>query len=351
MILVNNPGSWSHIYPQLRHAAWHGWTFTDWIFPFFLFIVGVAMTFSFAKRKEAGADKKALYLVILKRSAIILALGLFLSGFPFFNLSTIRVPGVLQRIAVCYLVASLIFLNTLIRAQILWVIGLLASYWLMMTLIPVPGVGAGVLEEGKNFAAYVDSAVLSGHMWSVTKTWDPEGIVSTIPAIATTVIGVLCGHWLRSGRSPEEKTAWMFVAGNALLLLGAILDMWMPINKSLWTSSYSVFMSGWALICFATFYWFIDVKKHTRWAMPFVIYGMNAILVFVLSGVVARTSTLITVEQADGSETSLNSWAFNNVYAPLASPTNASLLFAICFVLLMYVIAWLMWKKHWFLRA
>lgn len=218
MILVNNPGSWGHIYPQLKHAAWHGWTFTDWIFPFFLFIVGVAMTFSFAKRKEAGARKQTLYLVILKRSAVIFGLGLFLSGFPFFNLSTIRIPGVLQRIAVCYLAASLIFLNTSLRAQILWIVGLLASYWVMMTLIPVPDVGMGVLEEGRNFAAYVDSLILSGHMWSVTKTWDPEGIISTIPAIATTLFGVLCGHLLRSGRSPGEKTSWMFLGGNAFLL-------------------------------------------------------------------------------------------------------------------------------------
>lgn len=351
MILVNNPGSWGHIYPQLKHAAWHGWTFTDWIFPFFLFIVGVAMTFSFAKRKEAGADINTLYLVILKRTAVIFGLGLFLSGFPFFNLSTIRIPGVLQRIAVCYLAASFIFLNTTVRAQVFWIAGLLTSYWMMMTLIPVPGVGTGILEEGRNFAAYVDSLILSGHMWSVTRTWDPEGIVSTIPAIATTLFGVLCGHLLCSRRSPEEKTAWMFVSGNVLLLLGAILDMWMPINKNLWTSSYSVFMAGWALICLASFYWLIDVKGYKRWAMPFVIYGMNAILVFVLSGVVARMLTLITFTQTDGTDTSVKSWLFNNIYLALASPINASLMFAITFVLIMYLVAWAMWKKRWFLKA
>lgn len=351
MILVNNPGSWGHIYPQLKHAPWHGWTFTDWIFPFFLFIVGVAMTFSFAKRKDEGANTRALYFVILKRTVIIFGLGLFLSGFPFFNLSTIRIPGVLQRIAVCYLATSLIFFNTSLRAQILWIVGLLASYWTMMMLIPVPGVGAGVLEEGRNFAAYVDSLVLSGHMWSATKIWDPEGIVSTIPAIATTLFGVLCGHLLRCGRSPEEKTAWMFVSGTALLLLGAILDMWLPINKNLWTSSYSIFMSGWALICLASFYWLIDVKGYTRWARPFVIYGMNAILVFVLSGVVARMLTLISITQNDGTGISLKSWFFTALYLPLASPINASLLFAISFVLLMYLVAWAMWKKGWFLKA
>jgi predicted acyltransferase len=360
MILVNNPGTWSAIYPQLRHAAWNGWTFTDWIFPNFLFIVGVAMTYSFARRIEEGADRQKLMLHVLRRAAIIFLFGLFLAGYPFglalghtFSFSSIRIPGVLQRIAVCYLAASAIMLYGGIRAQLRWTVSLLGLSWLAMKLIPVPGFGAGVLEPTGNLCWYVDSYVLAGHTWrgAPVPGFDPEGIVSTFPAIATTLFGVLTGHWLRTDRSGAAKTAWMFVAGNGLLLLGAILDMWLPINKNLWTSSYSIFMAGWALVCLAMFYWLIDVKGFRRWATPFAIYGMNAIAVFVLSGVVARTMGLIKVGRSDGTITSLWGWVFENWYLSWASPINASLLFAISFILVMFVVVWIMWKKRWFLKV
>ena len=349
MILVNNPGTWSDIYPQLRHAEWYGWTFTDWIFPFFLFIVGVAMTFSFAMRRERGDTNAKLHAQVLKRSLLIFAFGMFLAGFPYFHLSTIRIPGVLQRIAVCFCIASFIMLHTNVRGQVYWLLGLLASYWLIMMYLPVPG--AGSYEKGNNFAAYIDSLVLDGHMWSVSKTWDPEGTISTIPAVATTLFGMLTGHWLRSKRSPEEKTAWMFVAGNLLLLLGAILDIWQPISKSIWTSSYSIFMAGWALVCLACFYFLIDVKGYKAWAKPFVIYGMNAIAIFVLSGIVGRLTGLIKVDDGSGAEVTLHGYVYGHLFAPYASPVNASLLFAICFVLATFLVAWGMWKKKWFLKV
>ncbi|MEK6571364.1 MAG: DUF5009 domain-containing protein, partial [Bacteroidota bacterium] len=359
MILVNNPGTWSSIYPQLRHAAWNGWTFTDWIFPFFLWIVGAAMTFSFGRRMEQGAHKGRLLLHVLRRAVIIFALGLFLSGFPFglilnhnFSFATIRIPGVLQRIAVCYLIASIIFLNTSLRGQIIWIVSLLTGYWLLVKLVPVPGYGAGVLEPTGSLCWYLDSTLLKGHTWSGAPApgFDPEGIVSTIPAIATTLFGVLTGHWLRSSRSKEEKTAWMFVAGNFMLLLGAILDMWLPINKNLWTSSYSIFMAGWALVCLATFYWLIDVKGYTKWATPSVTYGLNAIAVFVLSGIVGRLLNLIKILQPDGSSLSLQPYIFQHIYLPIASPINASLLYAISFILVMYLVVWVMWKRRWFIK-
>ncbi|HSQ75550.1 MAG TPA: DUF5009 domain-containing protein [Bacteroidota bacterium] len=360
MILVNNPGTWNAIYPQLRHAAWHGWTFTDFIFPFFLWIVGVAMTLSFARRVEEGADKTHLLLHVLRRALIIFGLGLFLNGFPFglvsthdFSWDTIRIPGVLQRIAICYLVASVIFMYTGIKGQIGWVIGLLLSYWLMVMLIPVPGFGAGILEPNGNLCWYVDSQLLAGHTWrgAPVPGFDPEGILSTIPAIATTLLGVLTGHWLRSERSQGDKTDWMFVSGNFLLLLGVIMDMWLPINKNLWTSTYTIFMAGWANVCLAMFYWLIDVKGYKKWATPFVIYGMNAITVFVLSGLVARTMSLIQWTAADGKITNLKSAIYDNVFAPLASPMNASLLFAIAFITMMYLVVWFMYKKKWFLKV
>ena len=360
MMLVNNPGIWSAVYPQLLHASWNGWTFTDWIFPFFLWIVGVAMTFSFAKRMEQGGKKGELTLHVLQRSAVIFALGLFLNGFPFglafgheFSFATIRIPGVLQRIAVCYFIASVIVLNTNVRSQIAWVVGLLAGYWLLVKLVPVPGYGAGVLEPTGNLCWYVDSVVLKGHTWrgAPVPGFDPEGIISTIPAIATTLLGVMTGHWLRSTRSQEEKTAWMFVGGNMLLLLGAILDMWLPINKNLWTSTYTIYMAGWALVCFATFYWLIDVKGYTRWAKPCVVYGMNAIAAFVMAGIIGRLLGLIRWQQDDGSVISLKSFIFEHYFLPLGSPMNASLLFGIAFLLVLYLFVWVLYKKKWFLKV
>ena len=351
MILVNDPGDWSYVYPQLKHADWNGCTFADWIYPFFLFIVGAAMTYSFAHRKERGDTDSKLILQVVRRSFILFVLGLLMHGFPYYHLSTIRIPGTLQRIGICYLVASVIILKTSIRAQVYWIAGLLGSYWLMMQFVPVPGIGPGVYEPGKNFAAYIDSLVLSGHMWQQHPTWDPEGIVSTLPAIATTLFGVLTGHWLRSSHSHVEKTAWMFVAGFLLLFLGLILDMWLPINKSIWTSSYSVFTAGWALICLAMFYWLIDVKGYKRWAAPLVIYGMNAIAAYVGDGAVGKILTMIHWSQINGADIDLRTYAFQNLYLRVASPINASLLFAVTYASVLFLMTLIMWKKRWFLKV
>lgn len=363
MILVNNPGSWQYIYPQLKHAEWHGWSFTDWIFPFFLWIVGVAMTFSFATRTAKGDTKSKLVLNVFRRSAIIFALGLFLTAFPFgvlwnhnLNLETIRIPGVLQRIALCYLISSVIYLYTSLRGQIITILLLFISYWLMMFYISVPELGAGLFEKGKNFAAYIDSLVLSGHMWSATKTWDPEGIISTIPAIATTLMGVLTGEYLhKSEHSKIEKSAWMFTSGSALLLIGAFLDMWMPINKNIWTVSYSVFMGGWALCIFSIFYFLIDAKGIKKWAHPFVVYGMNAIFVFVLSGIVAKSIGMwkFYVRLSDGTyaNVSIKNIIMQNIFEPYFSPINASLAFALSFIVFMYFIIWLMYRKKIFIKV
>jgi predicted acyltransferase len=360
MMLVNNPGQWDAVYPQLRHAAWNGWTFTDFIFPFFLWIVGVAMTMSFAKRVAQGADRAHLMIHVVRRAAIIFALGLFLSAVPFglildhhFSWATLRIPGVLQRIGICYLIASSIVLYSGVRAQVWWIVGLLASYWLLIKLIPVPGFGAGFLEPTGNLAWYIDSNLLAGHTWSGAPVpgFDPEGILSTLPAIATTLFGVLTGHWLRTEHSKEEKTAWMFVVGVLMLFLGTILDMWLPINKNLWTSSYSIFMAGWALVCLAVFYWFIDVKGHTRWAKIFVIYGMNAIAVYVMAGLIGKFMYLIKWTQADGTAITVKGYIYQTFFVPFASPINASLAYAIGFVLLLYLIAWVLWKKRWFIKV
>jgi predicted acyltransferase len=346
MILVNNPGSWADVYPPLRHAAWHGWTFTDLVFPFFLWIVGVAMTLSFAKRVERGDNRLRLLLHTLRRAAIIFGLGLLLNGFPHFDLATWRIPGVLQRIAVCYLIAAAIFLFTTWRGQAIWTFGLLAGYWMLMTLVPVPGAGPGVLEKGVNLAHYLDSLVLGSHMWSQTRTWDPEGLLSTFPAIATTLFGILTGRLLRSALTAVEKTVWMFFGGNALVFVGLVMNVWMPVNKNLWTSSYTVFMAGMALIVFAFCYWLIDVRGYRGWSRPFAIYGMNAIAVYVLAGALETLLDSVHV----GSK-SLHGALYDNLFVPLASPLNASLLWAVCCVLVLYAVAYGMYRRKWFLKV
>jgi predicted acyltransferase len=364
MMLVNNPGSWGAIYPQLEHASWSGWTFTDWIFPFFLWIVGVAMTFSFAYRKERGDSDGKLLMQVFRRAIIIFLLGLFLTAFPFgllgshFSLGSLRIPGVLQRIAICYMIASIIFLKTTMRGQVRVLVLLLAAYWLAVKLIPVPGYGAGILDPLGNLVWYIDSNLLAGHTWrgAPAAGGDPEGILSTIPAIATTLFGALTGQYLRGAtHSKEEKTAWMFVVGSGLLFLGAWFDMYLPINKNMWTSSFSIFMAGWALVIFSIFYFLIDVKGYKRWATPLTIYGMNAIFVFVLSGVLGRLLSLtkFNVMLSDGTfaDVGLKTIIMQNLINPFFSPLMASLVWAIAWDLMLFLFAWGMWKKKWFLKV
>lgn len=345
MILVNNPGSWKDVYAPLLHAEWHGWTFTDIIFPSFLWIVGVAMTLSFSKRLERGDSRGRLIAHVLRRSAILFALGLFLNAFPEFRLGTLRIPGVLQRIAVCYLAAALIYMYARARVQALAVVVLCAVYWLLMTFAPVPGCVPGSFEQACNFAKYVDGLVLSGHMWSQTKTWDPEGIVSTLPAIATVLLGALAARLLRKEMPGASITSWLFFSGNALIVAGLFLSQWMPVNKNLWTVSFTLLMAGVSQSLFAASYWLVDIQGWKRWTAPFAIYGMNAITVYVLSGILAD---LLNVIRIKGS--SLHLILYRDFFSAFAGPKEASLLFAITHVLALYVVAHVMYRRNWVVR-
>ena len=342
MVVVNSPGDGSHSYAPLKHAEWHGWTPTDVVFPSFLWIVGVAITLSLAKRVAAGVPRSKLFLQVLRRAAILYGLGLFLYGFPWFDLSTLRFLGVLQRIAICYAIASAIYLTTSIRGQIVWIAGLLVSYWILMTLVPVPGYGPGRLDVEGNLAHYVDRIVLGGHNYAETRTWDPEGIVSTLPAIATALFGVMAGHILRLRHDLAERTTWLFLAGTILLGAGVIADHWMPINKKLWTSSFSLFMAGLDFLLFATSVWLVYGLGWRRPVRPFVVLGMNAIAVYMAS------------ELVEGSLITFN-WKrpfYEAVFAPLpVSAYNASLLYALALLGLMFLIAYAMHRRGWFLRV
>lgn len=352
MVLVNNPGDWGHIHAPLAHAQWDGWTFTDTIFPAFLFICGVSMMLSLDRRTRAGDDKRSQVLSLIRRGAIIFAIGLVLNFIPAFDPATIRIPGVLQRIGLCVALAAPIVVLYGWRGQAAAIVKLFAVYAVAMLLIPVPDlsgcVAAGALEPGRDAGAWLDRLLMSGHLWTASKTWDPEGLLSTLPALASLLFGSLAGRWLLLRREAAEKTVWMMIAGLAFLFAGTVLDaVLMPINKSLWSVSYSVFMTGWALLGFGAFYWLIDGNESARLrqrsgaaALPLTIYGLNALFIFAFSGLVARLLSVADLKRS--------------IYAPFKalplSPESTSLAYAIVFNLAMLAVGWAMWKKGWFIK-
>lgn len=350
MLLVNNPGSWSHVHPPLRHAEWHGWTPTDLIFPFFLFIVGVAMTYSFGKRLRAGADRRRLLVKAARRAAVLVVLGLLLHAFPWWDvdLESLRLPGVLQRIGVAYFAASMVVLYTSSKGRVAATFALLLGYWAIMALVPVPGYGAGNLTPEGNPAAYLDRLVFgTEHLWQYSRTWDPEGLLSTLPAVASVLAGVLAGHWIRGPRGPARTTAGLLTAGIAAIAAGSLWGTIFPINKNLWTSSYAVFTSGMALLFLAICYWMVDVRRWRGWTGPFVFFGMNAIAAYFLSGIFARITTMIEV--ADG--VSLKTWVYEHLFASWAGPVHGSLAYALVFVLIWLGPMWVLYRKRIFLKV
>ena len=366
MILVNDPGSWSHIYPPLEHAEWNGWTPTDLIFPFFLFIVGVSMTLSFASRIARGITRRALAIHVVRRAALIFAIGLFLNGFPSFDFSSIRIMGVLQRIAVCYLVAGLLYLVTFrrdlsadgaaqvrpnTRLMLTVAIALLIGYWALMTFVPVPGYGSGRLGKEDNLGAYIDRSLMSGHLWSESVTWDPEGFLSTLPAIASLLIGILAGEWLRSDRSGERKTLGLAAAGLVLLIGGRMLHPYFPINKNLWTSTFALFTGGFAMLMLAACFWIVDVREWRAWTKPFLVFGMNAILAYALAALVSEISTDFEFSGSHGRQTTLHGWLYQRFFVPHATPVNASMAYAIFFVIIIFIMLWPFYRWKVFLRV
>ena len=361
MVLVNNPGTWSAIYPPLEHAEWHGLTPTDLVFPFFLFIVGVSITLALGRRVEQGGINGEIYRKIIRRFLLIFGLGLFLTMFPFYSfakgewidLSNVRIMGVLQRIAVCYLVAALIFIKTNWKQQAIIAAALLFVYWALMTLINVPGCEITTFDDKAcNLAAYIDRTILTeNHIWKQSKVFDPEGLLSTIPAISTTLAGILCGHWLRYEREDYERTSGMFFFGIVSLTLGWIWSFWFPLNKALWTSSYVLYTAGLALLFLGFCYWLIDIKGYRKWSKPFVIFGVNALALFVGSGLMAKLLGIIKVTGADGEKTSLQGWIFDSIFLKIAAPINASLMFAICFILLWLFLMWLLYRKRIYIKV
>ena len=355
MLLVNNPGNWGTIYPPLRHAAWHGWTPTDLIFPFFLFIVGITTHLSLAARRSRGASGGELTTQILRRGAIIIVLGLLLAIFPFFPLeriANIRIPGVLQRIGIVYIVAGLLSLRLGWRALAAVAGALLIGYWGLMTLVPVPGVGPATLAPpAATLAAWLDRLLLDGHLWAQSRTWDPEGVLSTMPAIGTALAGVLAGRWIATVRPLSERLAALFAVGAMAMVLGLAWNWVFPINKNLWTSSYVVFTAGMAAVTLATCMWIVDDRRVTWWTRPFVIFGVNPILAFWGSGAMARLIYSVIRVDYEGASVPLQAAIYRSAFLPWLSPMNASLAFALCFVLLWLAILTPLHRRGWILKV
>jgi predicted acyltransferase len=344
MMMVNNQTG-PRPYYQLGHTDWHGFTYTDTIFPSFMWIVGVAMTLSTAKRVERGENKTKLLMHAFRRAFFIILIGLVLNGFPYFTLAGYRFAGVLQRIGICYFFAAVILLYTKMRGQILWTFGLLLTYWLLMFYYPVPGVGAGHLEKEANLERYVDQAVLGDHIYKNDKYWDPEGTVSTLPSIATVLFGVLAGQILRRSNQHAERAARIFLSGNGLILAGLLLSAWMPINKNLWTVSFSVFMAGISSVLFASVYWIVDAKGYTKWTWPFVVYGMNAIAAYTASFLLEDLVYIVKIGKY-----TVHDLVYDNLFAPFFSTQNASLGYSLLFDLTIFAFAYFLYSRKWFLK-
>ena len=382
MLLVNNPGSWSHVYPPLRHAPWHGWTFTDLIFPCFLWIVGLSMALSFARRADpagavgavgaaggvdpggldgGGGSGRGLGVGrhILSRSAILFGLGLLLAAFPFgllgdpFSLATLRIPGVLQRIALCFLIASPFVLYGTWRGQALAALGLLVAYAVLLLAVPVPGHGAGVLEPIGNLPGWIDARLLAGHTWSGAPApgFDPEGLLSTLPAVASTLLGAAAAPLLRLPVAPARRAGAFVLLGVGLVAAGLVVGKGIPVNKNLWTPSFTLLMAGWSALFYGVFHGLIEAAGWRRWALPFTLYGRNAIAVYVFAGLLARLLYLIHWAGPDGQKVTPKQVLAGGVSSLLGEGPLASLVFAIGFVGVSFVFAWFLWRRRWFIKV
>ncbi|MCB9849628.1 MAG: DUF5009 domain-containing protein [Phycisphaerales bacterium] len=402
MILVNNPGTWAHIYPPLRHAEWNGCTPTDLVFPFFLFIVGVSMAFSLAKRRDSGAPKLLLMAHVVRRSVILFLVGLSMGGFPdfrligpfllviaglqllfpdkpnveqsasstarakklvglamlvggviffaidfgYFHAKGLRVPGVLQRIAACYFLASSVVICFGLRGSGVVATIILIAYALVVAYVPAPdGYQADVTGQDGLLHDWLDNQVLAGHLYRERP--DPEGLLSTLPATATVLLGLLTGAWLRRGRDGHATLVGLFVAANVCLFAGLCLDLFIPLNKKTWSSSYVIYTAGLALHVLAMCYWTIDVRGWRRWCGPLLVFGSNAIVVFVASSLTAKMSHRWHVSEGGPS---VGGWLYQHAFASWAAPQTASLLYAISYVLLWLVLMYPLYRRRVFVR-
>ncbi len=345
MVIVNDPGSWSYVYPPLEHAAWNGCTLTDLIFPFFLFMVGISITLAYTKRLDARVPKGKIYRKIISRTVSIYLLGLFLWLWPQFDFGAIRWTGVLQRIAVVFFACALIFLNTNWKQQVRIGAAILILYWIVVAYVPVPGIGKPDLSvPEKNWANYLDTLLLPGVMWQ--KTWDPEGILSTFPAIVTGIIGMLIGKLYLTIREENKRLVWLFFIGFSLFLAGGIWNWFFPINKNLWTSSYVLYTAGLGTMGLASCILIVDIWGYTRWTFLGRVYGANAITSYVLAGMLTVVFYGIRLGGA-----SMNEWFMSSLTSLGLAPEFVSMLYAVIYMLIIFIPALILYRRKIFIRV
>lgn len=352
MILVNNPGDWEHVYAPLEHSKWNGCTPTDLIFPFFIFMVGVSITLAIGPKKEDKAQHSKIIAKAFKRSVILYIINVAIHFLFTFNFENFRIMGVLPRIAIVFFISVIIFIKTNFKQQLILFTSILIIYYLLMCFVPVPGYGASNLEPATNLAAWLDTTILTTkHMWSGSKVYDPEGILSTLPAIGTCLFGIMVGDWIRRKDKDEStKIAWMFVMATFSVMAGMIWNNFFPINKSLWTSSFVLYTGGLATAGLAIAYWLIDVQQRKKYITPFVAFGANAITAYVAADVVIAVLSWFHIN-LDGETVNLQEYLYKTIFVPHFSPINASLAGAITFVLIMTIPMIILYRKKIFIKV
>lgn len=349
MTLVNNPGDWGHIYAPLEHSEWNGCTPTDLIFPFFVFMVGVSTVFAMETKRADPANHGKMILGALRRMVTLIliswAIQLFYHHTPFVrSLTHLRFPGVLQRIALVFFLGSVLYIKCTQRTRDWVMAGALIGYYIIMCFIPVPDGNPANLNPETNMGAWLDRLIFtSDHLWKSSKTWDPEGLLGTLPALGTGLFGIRVGSWLkRPDRENSVKVTWLFVYGVAAVVISLVWDLFFPINKSLWTSSFVLYCGGLATIALAFTYWLIDVQGHQKYAWILVVFGMNAIAAFVWGDILQGVVDFIPT----GTDMKLSTWLYQHGVAPFFTPYNASLVRAIIYVFLTWLpMVWLYKRK------
>lgn len=357
MILVDNPGSDDLAYWPIKHAEWNGWTPADFIFPSFLFLVGVSMVFSFAARLRGGESRRQIFFHAIKRSLTLIAIGFFVNASPIYGLDlhTFRIYGVTQRIALCYLATAVLVLWTNRRGQVIALFACLVGYWALLRFAPVPGFGVpghGIpfMDPEHNLVAWLDRKLLMGRLYNGVR--DPEGLISNIPAIGTTLMGVLTGDWLRSEANPRKRVVRMVVCGVLGMVAGLVWNRWFPINKNLWTSSFVLLTGGFALVFLAFLHWVMEIKNWRGvWTMPFLVFGMNAIAGFVADSLVYGPGYTFTVKGSNGTTMNWHEAAQAKLMSFGLGPANASLIYSVAAVLFCWTLLWLLWRKRIFLKV
>ena len=357
MIIVDNPGSDEHAYWPIMHAEWNGWTPADFIFPSFLFLVGISLVYSFDARRQRGQTNQQILWHVFKRSLILIAIGLLVNASPIYGLDlrTWRFEGVTQRIGLCYFFAAILELWAGSRGKLLAFLACVLGYWTLLRFVPVPGAGVPgrdipFMDQLQNLPAWLDRKLFMGHLYNGTR--DPEGIIHTIPAIGTTLIGVFTGRWLKSERSVSQLTAGMAFFGILGMLGGELWNRWFPINKNLWTSSFVLFSGGFCLLFLSLLYWMTEVKQwRGKWTMPILVFGMNAIAGFVADSLVYGPGYTFTVTAANGTKMNWHEAAQAHLESAGLSVANASLLYSVGALLICWILLWFLWRKKIFLKV